>query len=1229
MRLLLLLLPALWLAASARADITHFNLSTTGEANLGALAFDKGDVVEYDPATDTARLLLDVSAHFTSGGDIDAVHALSDTTFVLSTDGNSQFNNGFSIDEGDVVLYDAATGNVQLLLDDGQHFRDNKGKLKDANVDAVQRLANGNLALSIDTNGRYINGRAIGLGDFIEYNVTTKVIVRTILAQSAFSSNNDNLDGAHEKTNGNIVLSTDNNATLGGLSFDKDDIVEYNPVSRVATLLLDGGSILSGTGNTRTSALSVRTTGALVFVANTAALAGGKLRAGDVVRYDVAAKTSQRIFIGADVFGANRNVDAVHVASDGSIYLSTDSPAAIGALSFQPEDIVRYNPATGGATLFFDGSTRLASNRNIDAFHLLDNGQFILSVSGGSETLGGLTFGVADLVRYNPATDTATLLFDGAVRFGAARDIDGVHQLLSGDLLLSTTSSATLGGLSFGPEDIVQYTGSSDTATLVFDGSSLFADNGEDVNAVHAVESAVLGNVDHFQVVHAGQAVNCQAEPVTIRALDAAGVLIADYEGTVQVSTSTANGDWSNGDGVGAFSGGAADSGSATYAFVVADGGEVVLNLRDTHVETLSINVIDGGGVTESSNNATPADDPPLQFVASGFHFYEGAPGTGIRTQIANKSSAVAPNGGGLGLQAIRTNDQTGACEAFLLGDTVVDMAFSCVNPAVCAGSAVTVTGAAASVTLPAWNGGANYLPVTLNFGDNAVDSAPFTMIYPEAGAIRLHARLALPPGPEQLTGQSAAFVVRPFGLQLTAVSSGSANPGGTAASGNRFVAAGAGFDYIVGAYRWAAGEDDDGDGVPNVDADLTDNGLTTQFAGTVVFSTGEITPTGPGAVSGTLGTTSANIVAGGSVAVTGQTYSEVGSVRIVSFHNDYLGDSAADITAQSAIIGRFVPDRFEVSSSVVGESVPPGDCADGFVYMDEPDLQVRFDLRARNVAGDVTTNYDAARGYAFTGGVGVVAEQDDNGADLSARLTFANAMDWVAGQVDFDEAGVIFGRTAGTDGPFPSLQTGVRVSGDAVDGIGDPDDVNLAARTMNAAAVGCGAACDATPLTGAPDIRQGRLALDGAFGPETEALPLPLRAEFFDGTAFIANGADNCSALAAGQVDLAFVDDDSSPDHGNDPAPGVMTVTVDAGSSTASIANNPFTGGSAGFVFSAPGLGNTGYIDVDLDAAAMPWLRHDWDGDGVHAEDPPTARAVFGRYRGDDRILYWREVLD
>jgi MSHA biogenesis protein MshQ len=36
-------------------------------------------------------------------------------------------------------------------------------------------------------------------------------------------------------------------------------------------------------------------------------------------------------------------------------------------------------------------------------------------------------------------------------------------------------------------------------------------------------------------------------------------------------------------------------------------------------------------------------------------------------------------------------------------------------------------------------------------------------------------------------------------------------------------------------------------------------------------------------------------------------------------------------------------------------------------------------------------------------------------------------------------------------------------------------------------------------------------------------------------------------------------------------------------------------------------------------------YLQYDWDSNG--SDDNPTGIATFGIYRGDDRIIFWREL--
>jgi hypothetical protein len=219
-----------------------------------------------------------------------------------------------------------------------------------------------------------------------------------------------------------IILSTDATETLGGLTFTDGALAEYDPATDTATLYFD-----------------------------------------------------------ENLFSGNENIDAVYVLSNGNIILSTDGSATLGGLSFDAGDLVEYNPTTNTATLFFDEGLFVGGNENIDAVHILDSGNIILS-SSDSATLGGLTFGGGDLIEYNPIIDTATLFFDGSL-FGASENIDAAHVLGNGNIILSTEGSAILGGLSFADGDLVEYNPTTNVATLYFN-EGLFSNNA-DIDAVY------------------------------------------------------------------------------------------------------------------------------------------------------------------------------------------------------------------------------------------------------------------------------------------------------------------------------------------------------------------------------------------------------------------------------------------------------------------------------------------------------------------------------------------------------------------------------------------------------------------------------------------------------------------------------------------------------------------------------------------------------------------------
>ncbi|MCP4324056.1 MAG: hypothetical protein GY787_19795 [Alteromonadales bacterium] len=138
-------------------------------------------------------------------------------------------------------------------------------------------------------------------------------------------------------------------------------------------------------------------------------------------------------------------------------------------------------------------------------------------------------------------------------------------------------------------------------------------------------------------------------------------------------------------------------------------------------------------------------------------------------------------------------------------------------------------------------------------------------------------------------------------------------------------------------------------------------------------------------------------------------------------------------------------------------------------------------------------------------------------------------------------------------------------------------------------------------------EIRFGRLRLDNSFGPETSDLPQPMHVEYFNGSGFVNSLEDNCTSY----------------DHSK------ITPTKNSLDPTTIIGGKGnFKGGKTGEIsLESPGAGKRGQIDVLYDT--HDWLKYDWKNDNGLHDDNPTAVATFGLFRGNDRIIYSREVFN
>lgn len=288
--------------------------------------------------------------------------------------------------------------------------------------------------------------------------------------------------------------------------------------------------------------------------------------------------------------------------------------------------------------------------------------------------------------------------------------------------------------------------------------------------------------------------------------------------------------------------------------------------------------------------------------------------------------------------------------------------------------------------------------------------------------------------------------------------------------------------------------------------------------------------------------------------------------------------------TSNSDFFGRFIPDHFGLATLAANSLIDRADintgasetCTSSFTYMGE-DFKTRFELSARNAADAITLNYTGGHArfglttwsdYAFAGSSGTLAA-----GSTAPSGTWSNGVATVT-------ATHIVQRSATTPAaPYAGFAVSAQPS--YSDG---SLTVALAASTQVHA--------------GTTEMRYGRLRLANAYGSELRALPVPVRAEHWNGTGFVTNTEDSCTVVGAVTLNAA-------------PTPCTLApAIIGAGGTLAS--------GAGLLTLSAPGV--RGCTDLILTAPA--WLQGRWSG-ATYTENP-KARATFGIFK--EKVLFRRE---
>lgn len=367
------------------------------------------------------------------------------------------------------------------------------------------------------------------------------------------------------------------------------------------------------------------------------------------------------------------------------------------------------------------------------------------------------------------------------------------------------------------------------------------------------------------------------------------------------------------------------------------------------------------------------------------------------------------------------------------------------------------------------------------------------------------------------------------------------------------------------------------------------------------------LTNTAPAVNQGNIGAANFNIVDAdaGEHIITNQAVSEVGVFTFTASllgSTNYFGETTIGTPAlnTSTYIGRFYPHHFDTT---VAQS------CDTFTYSGQPFTVTATAQNNWLPTPTATQNYTDTFSYETT---------LSNGA-ISPIINFYDASQTPADTNEISAASFFNGTATKPDViyTFPNKNT-------------PPETITLRANDADTAAIP-----SVGLVEGTTEIRSGRTRVENAYGSELVDMAIPAQVEFYNTNGFEINTADTCSVITATLTDIGtdlvgvgtgitsetcIWDDDGESGTNNCTNPAILPGPV-----TSQFEEQPPVVGSFNLFLLAPDANNTGDIGVTL--VSPTWLQYDWDGDGSDDNDP-TGIASFGLYRGDDRIIYWREVF-
>jgi MSHA biogenesis protein MshQ len=673
--------------------------------------------------------------------------------------------------------------------------------------------------------------------------------------------------------------------------------------------------------------------------------------------------------------------------------------------------------------------------------------------------------------------------------------------------------------------------------------------------------------IDHYRIEHDTQGFTCEAETLTIKACEDEN---CDTLYAQETSITLSPSGWAGGD---------------TTVFT----GEI----------TTSLSVTDEGTITLAKTGANPDADLrcfngstetcDITFSNDGFEIYGANIGDLLPDQLASN------NFQNVNLRAVRSNNNV--CEALLKGTQNVNLTYNCDSPAKCL---TPLNG----ISIVGDGTGENSGSIEVEFDEQGVAGLNL-LNYPDAGRLTLSVEAEV----DNVTitnSDNETVDIYPSYLKL-AVGQNELLYENTTGEQNNYIA-GETFTLTIGAYG-------------------TNNALLPNYqAENPQFKVTRIQPASAGSngrfrysddgvntaqLTANFATASGLTFSAGEHHYAAAYYDEVGRINIDIRDNTYLGNEV--LSSDSLTLGDFYPAYFNVALSATPSLA---DNCGVISYIGENigfESNPKLTITAYNAFNVVTNNYSDSywnylpnkskleanlsfmdsSTYVSSGTASVIDVGDtpivdnNNNYDGSGTVTITNSRFRYNKVNPLDNS--VFTAVSPFDANITLAFNSNFFTRTFVDQNGSADTICYQTSYSNNTCLGW----DINEITGT-QMRYGRFTLESTYGPESESLNVPIKAEYFDNNQWLINSEDSCSSInfleAAGQMILESVGSTDITD-------AIENITSD-GSLLNGVSND-----RADFLLLNPN-NKKGVVKLQLSpvASGIIWptyLNYDWNGDG------------------------------